>query len=768
MEERRQHPRRPVSWPVRLRLGIDLYGLARVVDASARGLRLAASEALRTSLKVGEPYRIEIDGGPDVEVVYVGEVRNLGKSGIGIELQQELSLAGAETGGADETDADTLERSRSEAVLENIVAGVSAATGEAFFRSLVQHLTRMLDVNYAFVGELVEETEKVATIAACDEGRIVKNFEYGLLPGRAGPAEADDVGELFPFSDVLSDVNVGYMGAPLYDSAQRLLGLLAVTNDAPVTDRKLADAILRIFAVRAAAELERARSEQERNRLSSAVEQAAESIMITKLDGTIVYVNPAFERATGYAAPDVLGNTPDVLRSDKHDGAFYADLWHTLRAGRVWHGEIVNRRKDGSLFTEELNISPVRDEQGRITNYVSIAQDVTARRELEAQLRQAQKMEAVGRLAGGVAHDFNNLLTIVKGRSQILLARPDLSDSVRRNVDLIEKAADRASGLTKQLLAFSRKQVLELKVLDLNAIVSGLEPMLRRLIGEHIELTLALDPDCGHVKADPGQLEQVIMNLIVNARDAMPQGGRLTIETLQVALAEGAATQQHPDARPGTYAVLTVSDTGTGMDADTKARIFEPFFTTKELGKGTGLGLSTVYGIVQQSGGFITVESEPGRGTAFSVCLPWVADPVGTGDTPAPAPRRIRGTETILLVEDQEEVLELASEILQAEGYAVLVARQGDEALRLYEQHTGPIHLLVTDVVMPQMSGRELAERFARVRPKLKVLYMSGYTDDEVVNHGDFGSAAALLQKPFSPDALVKKVREMLDAPVGT
>jgi len=341
MEERRRHPRKPVSWPVRLWLGLDVYGLARAVNASARGIRIAASDAVRTSLKVGEPCRIEIDGGPNAEVAYMGEVRNMEDGSVGIELRHEVPLAGTTPPGAGASEADALERRRSEEVLQNIVAGVSAATGEAFLRSLVQHLTRALDVDYAFVGELNQEAEKVSTIAVCDEGQIVKNFEYPLLPGSEHNGETDDLRELFPFSEVLTDVDAGYMGAPLYDSAQRLLGLLAVTKDTPVENRRLADAIIRIFAVRAAAELERARSEGERNRLGSAVEQAAESIMITKLDGTIVYVNPAFERATGYGVLDVLGNTPAMLRSGKHDAAFYSDVWRALRAGEVWHGEIV-------------------------------------------------------------------------------------------------------------------------------------------------------------------------------------------------------------------------------------------------------------------------------------------------------------------------------------------------------------------------------------------------------------------------------------------
>ena len=385
-------------------------------------------------------------------------------------------------------------------------------------------------------------------------------------------------------------------------------------------------------------------------------------------------------------------------------------------------------------------------------------------RETEAQLRQAQKMEAVGRLAGGMAHDFNNLLTVIRGYSELLLGRLGPTDDMRKDMEEVKKAADRASGLTRQLLAFSRRQFIAAKVLDLNALVSNMDGMLRRLIGEDIvELSGELDTSLGAIKADPGQIEQVIMNLVVNARDAMPKGGRLTIETRNVTIGEEVRLDAVGVA-PGSYVLLTVRDNGHGMDAETRSHLFEPFFTTKEKGKGTGLGLSTVYGIVKQSGGSIIVESTPGRGTTFRIYFPRVEQeipgPTGTADTIDP----VRGRETILLIEDEPAVRGLVHETLRLHGYTVLAARHGIEALLASAKYVGPIHLILTDVVMPQMSGPEVAEKILTVRPGIKVLYMSGYPDHPVFDQGSVRRESGFLPKPFSPHVLVQKVREVLDS----
>ena len=492
------------------------------------------------------------------------------------------------------------------------------------------------------------------------------------------------------------------------------------------------------------------------------VEQAAEPIVITKTDATIIYVNRAFEQQTGYSREEVLGKRPSVLQSGKHDRAFYEKMWGTLLKGEPWTGVLVNRRKDGTLYQEETVISPIRDADGRLVNFVAIKLDVTREKELEAQLRQSQKMEAVGRLAGGVAHDFNNMLTVITGYSEFLLKRLSASDPIRSELEAIRQAGERAAGLTRQLLAFSRKQILAPQVLNVNRVVSETDKMLRRLIGEDIELVAILAPDLGNVKADPGQIEQVVMNLAVNARDAMPEGGRLTIETANVDLSEEYA-REHIDASPGPHVMLAVSDTGVGMDEETRSHIFEPFFTTKEMGKGTGLGLSTVHGIVKQSDGSIDVESLPERGTTFKIFLPRIEETAEASAAKSGPDRELSGTETVLLVEDDPGVRAFGVRVLRERGYTVIEARGGAEALSLAGRHAGPIHLVVSDVVMPGMSGRDMAERLAVQRPGTKILYMSGYTDDAISRHGVLDPGTAFLQKPFTPDALVRTARSVLD-----
>jgi PAS domain S-box-containing protein len=494
--------------------------------------------------------------------------------------------------------------------------------------------------------------------------------------------------------------------------------------------------------------------------LTRAVEQASDSIVITDPQGAIVYVNPSFERVSGWSRDEALGQNPRILKSGKQDDALYRQMWDALARGEVWTGRLVNRRKDGTLFEEEATISPVRDGTGQVVNYVAVKHDLTDETRLAQQLFQAQKMDAVGRLAGGVAHDFNNLLGVITGYGEIVQRGLADEDPLKGKVEQILKAADRAAGLTRQLLAFGRKQVLQPRILDLNAVVPDMEKMLQRVIGEDIELATRLEPRLGNVKADPGQIEQVVMNLVVNARDAMPEGGRITIETVNADLdAEYAAT--HLPIPPGPYVMLAVTDTGSGMDAATQARVFEPFFTTKEVGKGTGLGLSTVYGIVKQSEGFVWLYSEVGVGTTFKVYLPRVEEEAPLARPAGPGPL-LRGSETVLLVEDEALLRELLQETLEANGYLVLVARDGAEALQIAEEHDGAIPIMVTDVIMPGMTGPKIVELMEQVRPGLKVLYISGYSEESVVLHGLIGPGRNFLSKPFGPEALLRKVRESL------
>jgi signal transduction histidine kinase/CheY-like chemotaxis protein len=425
-------------------------------------------------------------------------------------------------------------------------------------------------------------------------------------------------------------------------------------------------------------------------------------------------------------------------------------------------------RKDRSSFWVSERVRAVRDKDGTLLYYEGTIEDITERnrteealRESEERLRQSQKMEGIGQLAGGMAHDFNNILTAITGYSDLTLRKLPEDNPLRHNVEQIKKAGERAASLTRQLLAFSRKQILQPKVLNLNAVVPDMDKMLRRLISEDIDLLMVLDPALGSVKADPSQIEQVILNLFVNARDAMPKGGKLTIETSNVYLSEE-YSRQYVSVRSGHHVMLAVSDNGCGIEEATKKRIFEPFFTTKGTGKGTGLGLSTVYGIVKQSEGSIWVYSEVGKGTTFKVYLPRCDEVVEEHKQTAPYIQLSREGEMVLLVEDEEMVRGMARQVLEMNGYHVLEASHGKEALRICEQHKGRIDLMVTDVVMPQMGGQELAECLASSRPETRVLFVSGYTDDAIVHHGVLNEGVNFLQKPFTPDALAHKVREVL------
>jgi nitrogen-specific signal transduction histidine kinase/FixJ family two-component response regulator len=416
--------------------------------------------------------------------------------------------------------------------------------------------------------------------------------------------------------------------------------------------------------------------------------------------------------------------------------------------------------EDGTFITVRCSGWPVKDES---STYIEVfAEDVTERRVLERQLRMAQKMEAVGRLSGGIAHDFNNLLGVIIGYIQVMKRSLVPGNSSYEYAEEIEKASQRAVSLTRQLLAFSRQQVLEPAILNLNTLVSDMEKMLPRLIGEDIHLNLMLDPAIGQVKADPGQVEQVVMNLAVNGRDAMPDGGKLTIRTANIDL-DAAFAREHQGSIAGQYVMLAVTDTGTGMDPETQAQIFEPFFTTKDRDKGTGLGLAAVYGVVKQSSGYITVESEKGKGASFKIYLPRIEQPVATTNETSPVPLTVRGNETILLVEDAEPLRKLAHLFLRDNGYQVLTAADGSEADQFAARSAGHIHLLLTDVVMPGINGRVLAERLAPLHPAMKVLYMSGYTDSFIAGHGVLEEGLHLLHKPFTEEALTRKVRELLD-----
>src|ERR1700682_2187447 len=533
---------------------------------------------------------------------------------------------------------------------------------------------------------------------------------------------------------------------PLLDADGKIYAIAGIATD--ITQRKRMEEALR-------------RSE---TRYRELLDNTAYGIYHCAPDGQLLEVNPALACMLGYPSKEELlrlNLANDVYRNPE-DCARLIQL--SRQSGRLKEAEAEWKRKDGKPITVRINGRTLHDDRGRLLGTEGIVENLTEWRELERQLRQAQKMEAVGRLAGGIAHDFNNLLTIISGHTEILSSFIEQNERPRRSVEQIGNAPGRAAALTRQLLAFSRMQLLQPKVLDLNVVVAELSKMLPSLIGEDIGLVFAPEPNLGRVKADPGQIEQVIMNLAANARDAMPHGGKLVIQTTNFVM-DADYAHTHPPATPGQYSMLTVSDTGHGMDTETQSHIFEPFFTSKAQGKGTGLGLATVYGIVKQSGGFIWVYSEPGQGTKFEIYLPCVDEVLELSEPRKNAVANLGGSETILLVEDQEDLRDLVGEFLRKNGYTVLEAKDGIEGLEVAEQHHGQIHLLVTDLVMPRMGGWELADRLFGRRPQLKILYLSGYSEYSAAPRGAKYRPGTLVEKPFPMDMLARKVREALERP---
>ena len=641
--------------------------------------------------------------------------------------------------------------------IHNIVAGLMHA--ENFYISLYDEKSGMLSFPY-----FVDEEDETPARKKLGKGLT----EYVLRTGQpllATPAVFEDLvarGEV----ETIGAPSLDWLGVPLIISDKTIGVLVVQTYRENIRYRQTEKDILTFVSQHVAAAIEHKRSEdqlrQSEARYRSLVQSAVYGIYRSTVDGNFLAVNPALIAMLGYQSEEemlALSIGHDVYLEALERERFIADSL----AQRRWEGvEVKWRRKDGKSITVRLSGRLVTDEGGEPSYIEGIVEDITERRTLEQQLRQSQKMEAVGRLAGGVAHDFNNLLTVIRGYTEILLSDLPQGDPRGAELDEIMKASDRAGALTRQLLAFSRQQVLAPKVLNLNTIVVNMHNLLRRLLGEDVDLQTVLDPEIGHVKADPSQIEQVLMNLAVNARDAMPMGGRLTIETANVDLAENWG-RDIINAKPGPYVMIAMSDSGSGMDEATKARVFEPFFTTKEQGKGTGLGLSTAYGIVKQSDGYISVYSEVGIGSTFKVYLPRIDSRRELSVAAPEIAASSRGSETVLLVEDEEGVRKLVQGILARQGYQVLEATSGEEALDMAHEHKGKIDLLLSDVVLVGMSGRELSERMRIQMPTLKVIYMSGYTDDAIVRHGVLTESAEFLQKPFSSEHLLRKVRAVLE-----
>ena len=507
---------------------------------------------------------------------------------------------------------------------------------------------------------------------------------------------------------------------------------------------------------------ERKAAEKQVKNLTQAVEQSPVSILVLDESGHIEYANQQFTDSSGFRMEDLKNMHPASLLAKDEQAGLFDIIWKDVNDGNIWRGEILSIRKNGEEYWEEAVISPIYDEEGTVSNYIFYKKNISEQKKLEEQFRQSQKMEAVGRLAGGVAHDFNNLLTVIIGYSEVMLSQIAEEDPLYRKIKQIDKAGRRAEGLTRQLLAFSRKQIIQPKIISLNQMINDMEKMLQRLIGEHIELQTILSSEPGNLNADPSQLEQVLMNLCINARDSMPDGGTLLIYTENVHLKEADESGFY-DAAPGAYIKLSISDTGTGMDEKLRAQVFEPFFTTKEKGKGTGLGLSTVYGILKQSGGSIWVESEIGKGTTFNMLFPRSAECIENEIEIQAGLLDIRGSETILVVEDEEALRALTVEMLEENGYTVLKAEDGEAALSSSIKYNNRIDLLLTDVVMPKMNGRKLAEEIIKIHPEIYILYMSGYTEDAIVHHGVLEGSTEFIPKPFKPTALLQKIRKIFN-----
>jgi PAS domain S-box-containing protein len=558
--------------------------------------------------------------------------------------------------------------------------------------------------------------------------------------------------------------SLDWMGVPLKVNNNTFGALVVQTYSRNIRYGERDKEILTFVARQLASAVEIKRNEQalrrSEARYRSLVQSSVYGIYRSSLEGRFLDVNPALITMLGYESAE------EILQLDPENEVFAHAEEHTRlieefrRTGRLDGIEVKWKRKDSSSVTVRISGRAVSSADEPADVLEAIAEDVTDRRVLEDQFRQAQKMEAVGRLAGGVAHDFNNLLMVISGYAEVILAGLDVHHPLHEKGRAIQQAADRATTLTRQLLAFSRKQLLELKVIDVNAVVQDMERLLRPLIGENVEFDAQLSPEAAHTRADAGQLEQILMNLVVNAKDAMPNGGKLTMQTQNIVVDENHRRGQ-TFIRPGQYVMLSVSDTGMGMDKETQSRIFEPFFTTKEKGKGTGLGLSTVYGIVKQSGGYVLVQSEEGRGTKFQIYLPRV-EGIAEKHAPQSTPAILGGSETVLLVEDEESVRQLVRDTLTAKGYRVVEAENGEAGLAAAAQHQGKIDLVITDVVMPGIGGRELIKQLAELRPETKVLYLSGYTEDAIISEGTIERDAAFLQKPFTLKSLSQKVREVL------
>jgi len=635
-----------------------------------------------------------------------------------------------------------------EALLEKEKAGEALQDSEKRYRRLFESAKDGILILDADTGKVVDVNPFLLQLLGYSyEALCGKHiWELGVFKDIAASKDA--------FQALQDNEYIRYEDLPLETQDGQSIAVEFVSNVYLVDHSKVIQCNIRDITAQKRAKAERAR-------LMAAIEQVGEGIFVTDAQGAIQFVNPAFKRMTGYSGEEAVGQNLRILKSGEQDELLYRNLWGTVSGGKTWSGRMVNKRKDGTLYTEETTISPVRDALGQIVNYVGVGRDITDHLRLTAQFQHAQKMEAVGLLAGGVAHDYNNMLTVILGYAELAQRKVDPAQPLHGDLEEIIKAGKRSTDITRQLLTFARKQTITPVVLDLNKAVTNMLNMLRRLIGEGIDLVWLPGKDLALVKMDPVQLDQMLANLCLNARDAIADIGKITIETGNVVFDE-AYCADHVGFVAGEYVLLAVSDNGCGMDKETLDQIFEPFFTSKAVGQGTGLGLSMVYGIVKQNNGFINVYSEPGKGTTFRIYLSQCADHVvdALGEKVVETP--LSHGETVLLVEDEPALLKMSKMMLQKIGYLVLAAGTPGEAIGLAKKHAGEIHLLLTDVVMPGMNGKDLAERLHNLRPNMKILFMSGYSVNMITDQGVLDESVNFIEKPFSMKDLGVKVAEAL------
>ena len=634
------------------------------------------------------------------------------------------------------------------ALLEKENAGEALQDSEKRYRRLFESAKDGILILDAVTGKVVDANPFLLQLLGYSHEALCGKhiWELGVFKDIAASKDA--------FQALQDNEYIRYEDLPLETQEGQSIAVEFVSNVYLVDHSKVIQCNIRDITAQK-------RAKAERTRLMAAIEQVGEGIFVTDAQGTIQFVNPAFKRMTGYSGEEAVGQNLRILKSGEQDELLYRNLWETVSGGTTWSGRMVNKRKDGTLYTEETTISPVRDALGQIVNYVAVGRDITEHLRLEGQFLQAQKMEAVGLLAGGVAHDYNNMLTVILGYAELALRKVDPDQPLHGDLEEIIKAARRSTDITRQLLIFARKQTIIPVALDLNQTVESMLTMLRRLIGEDIDLVWLPEKGLGPVKMDPTQVDQILANLCVNARDAIAGIGKITIETGSSVFDE-AYCADHLGFVPGDYALLAVSDNGCGMDKKTIDQIFEPFFTSKEVGQGTGLGLSMVYGIVKQNNGFLNVYSEPGCGSTFRVYLPREAAQVVDARRERAVEIPPSHGETVLLVEDEPALLKMGTMMLEKLGYRVLAAGTPDEAIALAEEHMAELHLLLTDVVMPGMNGKDLAERLHVLCPDMKILFMSGYSVNVIGAQWVMDEGVNFIEKPFSMKDLGVKVAEVL------